>query len=257
MAEFDVDALRAMLNNYDASKQESPALDNQDEQTATEESVVDNTATGEAQTTEPTTASVVDQPAVTIASQAEKDANAFAQMRAQNKMMSDMLAKIATANGVQYTDTNDMLAKLNDDSLTKIAAAQGIPKEYLERMESLERDANAFRAQQNQNRLTAQFQNIMTKYGVTPNELQSFAAELDNQKVDLGTVDLEKEYFFRNQEAIMQKRINAAVEAALRGDAEAAAQSTAPITTGANTGTATATVPNTVADLRAILANAR
>lgn len=254
MAEFDVDALRALLAQADAGQPEQqPAVEQQpQEQVQTPETP----AQPEQTPAQPEGQPQPDAPEVHVATQEDKDANAFAQMRVANKQMSDMLAKIAQANGIQYSTQEEMIAKLNDDSVTKLAAAQGVPKELLLRMEGLERDAAAYRAQQNQNRLVTQMRNIMDKYAVPANELQAFAAQLDNEHVDVNSIDLEREYFFRNQEAIMQKRINAAVEAALRGDQAAAAQSTTPLAQGGNGGSTQGTRIETVADLRSVLANA-
>lgn len=253
MAEFDVDALRALLAQADAGQTEQQPAAEQQQQTQEQEQTPEAQPAEQQQQAEQ---QPVDQPDVHVATQDDKDANAFAQMRVANKQMSDMLAKIAQANGIQYSTQEEMIAKLNDDSVTKLAAAQGVPKELLLRMEGLERDAAAYRAQQNQNRLVSQMHNIMDKYNVSATELQAFATTLDNEHVDVNTVDLEREYFFRNQEAIMQKRINAAVEAALRGDAAAAQQSTTPLAQGANGGGTQGTRIETVADLRSVLANA-
>ena len=85
-----------------------------------------------------------DQTEPHVATQQDKDANAFAEMRVQNKAMSDMLKKIADATGIQYTDQNDMLAKLNSDALTKLAEKQGVPVEILQRMETLERNSQLY-----------------------------------------------------------------------------------------------------------------
>ena len=255
MAEFDVDALRAMLSSYDEQQKSTDTTEPEATvEQPTQEETVAAPAPEQPAPVEQTEATP--EPEVTVAGQVEKDANAFAQMRTQNKMMSDMLAKIAKANGIQYNNQDELMAKLNDDSVTKLAAAQGVPKELLLRMEGLERDAAAYRAQQNQSRLVGQMQNIMQKYGASAEELQSFAATLDKERVDVNTVDVEREYFFRNQDAIMQKRINAAVEAALRGDAEASAHASTPAAPGATSGSNTGTKVNTVADLRSFLASA-
>lgn len=251
MAEFDVDALRALLAQADEDKQpEAP-------------SVPDVTEVPPAQVETPEVPTEPEQPAQPatpvepqVATQADKDANAFAQMRAQNKLMSDMLAKMAKANGVEYNDMDDLLAKFNDDAIGKLAAQQGVPKELLARMESLERDANLYRAQQNENRLVGQMRNIMSEFELSPEELTQFANDVDASGVDLNTVNLRAEYLNRNMDKIIEKRVTAAVQAALRGDAEINAQSTQPGKPGEPSGNQTGTRIETVADLRSILANA-
>ena len=199
-----------------------------------------------------------DQTEPHVATQQDKDANAFAEMRVQNKAMSDMLKKIADATGIQYTDQNDMLAKLNSDALTKLAEKQGLPVEILQRMETLERNSQLYLQQQNESRLRAGFVNLKQDYGLSDEEMMNFAKQLDDDKVDLSKVDLVAEYRNRNFEAIVQKRIDAAVAAALSKDQQAQAQSTQPTAQGAaqQAGAKTEQI-TTVAGLRSWLASQR
>lgn len=193
-----------------------------------------------------------------VATQQDKDANAFAEMRVQNKAMSDMLKKIADATGIQYTDQNDMLDKLNSDALTKLAEKQGVPVEILQRMETLERNSQLYLQQQNESRLRAGFINLKQDYGLSDEEMMTFAKQLDDDKVDLSKVDLVAEYRNRNFEAIVQKRIDAAVAAALSKDQQAQAQSTQPTAQGAAQQAAAKTEQiTTVAGLRSWLASQR
>ena len=199
-----------------------------------------------------------DQTEPHVATQHDKDANAFAEMRVQNKAMSDMLKKIADATGIQYTDQNDMLAKLNSDALTKLAEKQGVPVEILQRMETLERNSQLYLQQQNESRLRAGFVNLKQDYGLSDEEMMNFAKQLDDDKVDLSKVDLVAEYRNRNFEAIVQKRIDAAVAAALSKDQQAQAQSTQPTAQGAVQQAAAKTEQiTTVAGLRSWLASQR
>lgn len=257
MANIDVDALRAFLDsqsdNSNVTQEPEPQEPETTESTQPEtqpegststplDSVTDNTAEPESSVVEPQ-----------IANQTDKDNNAFAEMRVANKQMQDMLSKIADAYGIQYTDSNDMMTKLNDDAITKIAERKGIPVEFLKRMESLEADAYAFRAQQNQQRLINGFKELQSEFGCTQDELQSFAASLDADKVDVNTVNLKNEYLARNFESIMNKRIEAAVQAALAGDAAAAAQSTQPTQPGAAASGNGGQNIGSVGDLRTLL----
>ena len=198
-----------------------------------------------------------DQAEPHVATQQDKDANAFAEMRVQNKAMSDMLKKIADATGIQYTDQNDMLAKLNSDALTKLAEKQGVPVEILQRMETLERNSQLYLQQQNESRLRAGFVNLKQDYGLSDEEMMNFAKQLDDDKVDLSKVDLVAEYRNRNFEAIVQKRIDAAVAAALSKDQQAQAQSTQPTAQGAVQQAAKTEQITTVAGLRSWLASQR
>lgn len=199
-----------------------------------------------------------DQTEPHVATQQDKDANAFAEMRVQNKAMADMLKKIADATGIQYTDQNDMLAKLNSDALTKLAEKQGVPVEILQRMETLERNSQLYLQQQTEARLRVGFANIKQEYNLSDDEMMAFAKQLDDDNVDLSKVDLKAEYQNRNFEAIVQKRIDAAVAAALSKDQQAQAQSTQPTAQGAaQQATTKPEQINSVAALRSWLASQR
>lgn len=253
MAEFDVEALRALLAQADTPAQtEEPAQQQtvEDVAQAAEQTAAANTAP-----TQPAEEPQVDTPDVHIGTQSDKDANAFAQMRAQNKMMSNMLEKMARAKGVEYSGMDDLMAKFNDESLGLLAEKQGVPKELLAKIEALEADANAYRAQQTNNRLVSQMQSIQNEFGLSAQELNDFAVQIDNSGADLNTINLRAEYLNRNMDAIINKRVQAAVEAALRGDAEINQQSSTPIPAG-NTNQGTGVSIESVADLRSILAKA-
>lgn len=178
-----------------------------------------------------------DAPEVQVATQADKDANAFAQMRVQNKAYEDVLSKLAAASGIEYTGTDDLLAKLNDAAINKQAQKQGIPAEYLKRMEALEETQRRWDAMQNQNRLTQGFTALQSKYGLSAQEMQNFAATLDNERVNLANLDVVKEYEARNFESIVQSRIDKAVAEALAKNAQVDAHSTAPSAPGVGAGT--------------------
>lgn len=181
------------------------------------------------------------------------DAGQYADLQAKYTQMSNMFEKMAKANNIEYTDTDDLLAKFNDDAIGKLAAQQGVPKELLQRMESLEHDAQMYRAQQNQNRLVTAMQGVQSEFGLNEQELMDFATELDNAKVDLSTVNIRAEYLNRNMDKIIERRVQAAVEAALRQDAANAAQATTPMGAGASTGTQSGISVDSPDSLRALL----
>ena len=237
--------LHNFLNQFQQQQQQEPAQQQQQQQQQQQDTAQQQN-------------NGADQTEPHVATQQDKDANAFAEMRVQNKAMSDMLKKIADATGIQYTDQNDMLAKLNSDALTKLAEKQGVPVEILQRMETLERNSQLYLQQQNESRLRAGFVNLKQDYGLSDEEMMNFAKQLDDDKVDLSKVDLVAEYRNRNFEAIVQKRIDAAVAAALSKDQQAQAQSTQPTAQGAVQQAAAKTEQiTTVAGLRSWLASQR
>lgn len=188
--------------------------------------------------------------------QQQKDHNAFAAMRVQNQQYADMLEKIAKAAGIQYTSPEDMMQKLNDDALTKLAAQQNVPVELLKRMEVMEAQANAYVQMQNQQRLTNEFAALRTKYNLDEASLTTFAQQLEADKVDPSTINVEREYIARNFDAIIAQRTQAAVEAALKKDAQADAHGTVPNVAQSNSasGDANQQKVTTSAELNALLA---
>lgn len=246
MANFDVEQLRAMLANYDAEGAGEGAAG---EQSPTNNDDPAQNAAGEQNP--PAGQPLVPNPA----DQQEKDANAFAQMRMQNKMMGDMLAKIAQANNIQYNGVDDLMAKLNDDTITKMATQQGVDPALLKRMDDLERDAQAYRYQQTQNNLINAFASLQKEFNLSAEDLSNFARELDNSGIPVESVNVRNEFMSRHLDSIIAARTDAAVQAALTRDAAAAEQSTQPL--GAGTlGTGTGHQPrqiNSVAEMRAFL----
>ena len=189
-----------------------------------------------------------------VGDQFDKDANAFAQMRVQNKLMGDMLAKVAQANGIQYSNTDDLLQKLNDDVLTKQAAAQGVDPELLKRLDNLERSNQAYAQRQTQARLVQDFASLQQEFNLNSNELQQFAKELDQSGIPAESINVRNEYMSRHFDSIIQARTDAAVQEALGRDAKAKEQSTKPNGSGTlGSNDVQSTTINSVADLRAVL----
>jgi hypothetical protein len=245
MADIDVEKLRSFLSNPDNMVQTDAGAD------AGAGSDAGAAGSGEQGAAEQQT---VIQPQV--GDQLDKDANAFAQMRVQNKLMSDMLAKVAQANGIQFTSQDDLLQKLNDDVLTKQAQAQGVDPELLKRLDTLERSNQAYVQKQAETRLVNDFASLQQEFGLSGDELQAFARELDNSGVPVESINVRNEYMSRHLDSIIQARTDAAVQAALNRDAKADAQSTKPNGSGTTVGSQTlqSTEIKSVSDLRSVLA---
>lgn len=210
--------LATLINQFQQTQQQVTQTEQTEQQEQTE------------QTEQTEQQGQTEQTETQVDTQQQKDARAFANLRVQNKTFGDALKKIATANNIQYTDMDDLLAKLNDDSVTKTATQQGIPVEIAKRLDMLERQNAAFEAQRRQNVLTQQFTTLKAKYNLDENALMSFAQQLSEAKVDptAPNFNIETEYISRNFDAIVQMRMQAAVEAALRKDSQAGTQGTQP-----------------------------
>ena len=189
-----------------------------------------------------------------VAEQVDKDNNAFAEMRVNNKTMADTLKRVADAMGLKYNSQDDMISQLNGDAFNKLSERQGVPVEYLKRMEALEAQAQEWEAQKNQANLITGLKNIQTKYGLDQAALMNFAQQIDNSGVNLATVDLEKEYISRNLDSIVAARVQAAVQAALQKDAAASASAATIAATGTGAGGTTPEVQiKSAADLVSFL----
>lgn len=160
----------------------------------------------------------------------DKAGNAFAQMRIQNKQLTDALAKVAQATGLEYKNTDELLQKLNEDALSKIAQKQNVPVELLQRMSELEQIQQEFQAQKLEQSAMLGFQSVQTQYGLTNEQLQEFAAELDEADMNpfVKPVDLLAQYKLIHYDEIVQKQIEAAVQAALAKDSVASKHSSTP-----------------------------
>lgn len=160
----------------------------------------------------------------------KKANNAFAQMRLQNKQMHDLVTKIAQATGIQYNDDTELLEKLNGEALEKLAKAQNVPVELLQRMESLEQYKSMYEQDRLKNEALAGFQSIQTQYGLSNEELQNFAAELDENGLNPFSqeVDVIAQYKLSHYDDIVEKKVAEAVAKALSKSGEADKHSSTP-----------------------------
>ena len=179
---------------------------------------------------------------------------AFGQMRTQINQLTELLGKVAKANGVEYTDSKDLVAKLNDDAITKMAQKQNVPVELLKEVEALRQDSAAFKAQQLKDAAAIGFQNVMTTYGLTQEQLKEFAVELDQRGKNPFTqpIDVMSEYKMLHYDDILNTAVKKAVEEALKKDSAADQSSTTPGQQQGSNGGSEAKI-TTVAGLTALL----
>lgn len=188
-------------------------------------------------------------------SQEDKAGHAFAQMRVQNAQLLGLLSKIAKATGIEYTDNNDLLAKLNDDSIAKLAAKQNVPVELLKRMEQLEQRDLASRQEKIQQAAFLGFQQVKDTYDLTEDELRAFALELDaaGKNPFEQPIDLVTEYKLTHFDDIVTKKANAAVQAALAKSSAADKHSSKPNSANGKPDSGKPDKVSTVAGLNSIL----
>lgn len=185
----------------------------------------------------------------------DKQAYAFAQLRAQSTQYRNLLEKLAKATGIEYTNETDLVAKLSDDAINKLAAKQQVPATMLKEMDELRQIRELFTAQQLQQKAALGFQTVKTNYSLTDKELQDFVVELQTAGKNpfLQEIDLEKEYKSLHLEDIVTKRVKAEVEAALKKNEAADKHSSTPSKQSGSQGAGDPTKIDTMDGLNALL----
>lgn len=183
---------------------------------------------------------------------------AFGKMRTEISQLTELLGKVAKANGVEYTDSKDLVAKLNDDAIQKMAQRQNVPVELLQEIEMLRQDSAAFKAQQRRDAAAIGFQKVMDTYGLTQDQLRDFAVELDNKGKNPfeQPVDLMEEYKLLHYDDILNAAVKKAVEEALKKDSAANQSSSTPAQQQGGNGSSEQKI-TTVAGLTALLNDAK
>ncbi len=155
---------------------------------------------------------------------------AFGQLRQENNELAAILGKIAQANGIQYANTRDLMGKLNDDAISKLAQKQNVPVELLREMDALRAGQQQWQQSQREQVAFAGFQTLMSQYGLSQDDLKAFAVELDGAGRNPFTQDINvvDEYRLRHFDDIVAKRAEAAVKEALAKSSAADSHSSTP-----------------------------
>lgn len=186
--------------------------------------------------------------------QQDKAHLAFVQMRTQNATLMKTLKTFAANNGIEYKDETDLLSKIQDQDLSKRAEEAKVPKEVLERMERLEKRDQEYSKEQLKTKALIGFQKVKDTYQLTPAELQEFGDKLFDSGNNPFETDLELEKEYRNMyfDKIVQKRVDAAVEEALKRDSAARKNGSNP-NEKRGAGSQAGKEVSTVGDLNALL----
>ena len=198
------------------------------------------------------------QPSAQKPSDEDKRNFAFGKMRTEINQLTELLGKVAKANGVDYTDSKDLVAKLNDDAIQKMAQKQNVPVELLQEIEALRQDSAQLKAQQRRDAAAIGFQQVMDTYKLTQDELKAFAVELDNAGKNPfeQPIDLMAEYKIMHYDDILQAAVKSAVEEALKKDSAATQSSSTPAQQQGGNGGENQKI-TTVAGLTALLNDAK
>lgn len=203
--------------------------DGQNTDTTADTAAQDNT---DAAKTQPEQNNQQDEPTKANPSQSSKMNFAFGQMRTELNAYKGLLSKLATASGITYTDEKDLISKLNDDALNKLATRQNVPVDLLKRMEQLENNNAMYEAEQRKTDTMVSFQKLQATYGLTNDELIAFAQELDERGLNpFNTrVNIDSVYKDLHFDEIVNKRVTLAVQEALKKSSVADTHSSTPNT---------------------------
>lgn len=156
--------------------------------------------------------------------------NAFAEMRVQNATYKNLLNKLAQATGLEFTDENDLVNKLNDNAIEQLAKKQNVSPELLRRMEMLEQNSAAYEQEKVHSAALLGFQKLKDTYSLSEDELRDFAGELDEAGKNpfVTPMDIIAEYKLTHFDDITQRMIDKAVQEALATSGVADNHSTTP-----------------------------
>lgn len=147
------------------------------------------------ETTPPTETSTKDAP-LNPEEKFSKQNSAFAQMRIQNKELSDLLMNLARATGQNpknITEAQDMLK----EGLTKVVSKnRNIPEDVLREMEEDKRALAEYKQNQARQKALAGFQSVKDTFGLSREDVNNFADKLIENKLNPFEQDLDlvKEY---------------------------------------------------------------
>lgn len=141
---------------------------------------------------------------------------AFAQMRVQNKQMTQTLQRIGESLGIDSKDPEVLVQALQRKVLEHQAEESKIPLAMLEKMEQLTSDAEKRETETRAAEATRGFQRVKDEFKLTNKSLSEFATQLLNAGKNPFTtaMDLVTEYKIMNYDALLTKAKDDAIAAA-------------------------------------------
>lgn len=217
----DLDLLDQLLSgNTPPANDPAPAADPQPgtDPAPTNPNPADPAAGGDPNLEDPT--KKVEEPKVDPVPAVDPKLNAaMAKLRTEASRSNKIITELAKALGISETDPTKLGDQLLDLAYKKIAAANNAPVELVKELDQTKEQMQMLQMQQNQITAREKFMSVQQTYGLTQDELVAFAKQLDDQGVMVvndPSIDLNYLYYSFNQQAIIDKRIKEAVEAALK-----------------------------------------
>ena len=185
-----------------------------------------------------------------------KSNSAFAQMRIQNKGMSDLIMDLAKATGQQPKDITEAQTILKD-SLTKVLAKNSnIPEDVLREMNADKQALAELKQAQAKQRALAGFQTVKDMHNLTKEDINSFADKLIEKNINPfeQEIDLVKEYRNIYFDTLMAKAKEEGIQEERARSLKAQQNSTSPDSKrGVSDNTGNENPIKTVAELNALL----
>ena len=204
---------------------EIPHEETTEENNDVEEKVVEENTTEQptAQAEEP-----VQQPITTP----NKSANAFAQMRVENKKYQNMMKDIASLLGVQDSNPDNIMNAMQEKIVNAQARQQWIPTELAQRLAQLENANREFTLGEIRRNAYLGFQQIKDTFGLDDTSLNQFADTLVASGLNPfeQQVDLVSEYKLRNFDMLIKQAEERGAKAEAERSSIASSQSTTPNT---------------------------
>ena len=187
----------------------------------------------------------------------DKAAQAFAQMRVDNKKYQTLVKGIAEMLGVQDSSNPENITKaLEQKILEDQSKKQGVPAEILQRLQELE-NLQQINVQERAREVAyIGFQKVKDEFNLTNADVEKFAGEL--QRVGINPfetpVDIVREYKLLNFDNIIEAAKQKAIEDEMKRSGKATTQGTTP-NNKAGKGDTDAEKITTVAGLEKWMAN--
>jgi LysM repeat protein len=152
---------------------------------------------------------------------------AFANMRVKNNQLSQsnstmegLINKVAKAMGLEGENINDLMTKLDDVALSKLAQKDNVPVEMYKRLNDLEQRDAQFQQIQLQSVANKSFADLQSEFGLTQKELVDYGTQLDAAGLNpfAKAMDIRADYVSRNLDKIIEKKVQASLARDAKGD---------------------------------------
>ena len=166
-------------SSANSNTEQSPAQTGQDTSSSNTENVAPANATTEKSSTEKKAEDTPFSPEEKFS----KQNSAFAQMRIQNKELSDLLMNLAAATGQNPKNVNEAHTILKEGLNKLTSKNRNIPEDVLREMEEDKKAIATFKQEQAKQKALAGFQAVKDRFTLSSDEVNTFAYSLPSPVV--------------------------------------------------------------------------